>query len=104
MDIPKLKVLLGRPESKIVLKALFDINAKVLKSQSGLEDLLEENVVSNLVTLLNRSNLKVIDLSLSILGSLLQEELARKQIRSCGGLAKLMNIVQNINDDSILYR
>ena len=104
MDFPKLKALLSSAESKNILKALIDIRTRVLKSQSGLEGLLEENFVTNLVSLLNRSNPKIIDISLSILANLLQEELARQQLRSCGGLAKLINIVQNIEDNNILCR
>jgi len=104
MDVPKLKALLSSSESKHILKALIDIRTRVVKSQSGLEGLLEENFVTNLVSLLNRSNPKIIDISLSILANLLQEELARQQIRSCGGLVKLINIVQNIEDNNILCR
>jgi len=104
MDFPKLKALLASSESKHILKALIDIRTRVVKSQSGLEGLLEENFVTNLVSLLNRSNPKIIDISLSILANLLQEELARKQIRSCGGIVKLINIVQNIEDNNILCR
>ena len=96
MDFPKLNALLSSSESKNILKALIYIRTNVIKSQSGLEGLLEENFVTNLVGLLNRSNPKIIDISLHILANLLQEEVARQQIRSCGGLAKLINIEQNI--------
>ena len=104
MDFPKLKALLSSSESKNILKALIDIRTNVIKRQSGLEGLLEENFVTDLVSLLNRSNPKIIDTSLSILANLLQEEVARQQIRSCGGIAKLINIVQNIEDNNILCR
>jgi hypothetical protein len=104
MDFPELKLLLSSPESKNIIKALLDIRGRVVKSQSGFEGLLEQNFVSNLVSLLNRSNSKIIDISLSILANLLQEEVARQQLRSSGGLAKLMNIVENIEDNNILCR
>ena len=104
MDFPELKILLSSSESKNILKALIEIRTRVVKSLSGMQSLLHHNFVSNLVILLNRSNSKIIDISLSILANLLQEEMARQQLRSAGGLAKLMNIVENIEDSNILCR
>ena len=79
MDFPTLKALLSSSESKNILKALIDIRTRVVKSQSGLEGLLEENFVRNLVSLFHRSNPKIIELSLSILANLLQEDMASGQ-------------------------
>ena len=104
MDFHKLRVLLSSPESKHNLKALIDIRTRIIKTKSGVDGLLTENFVEYLVSLLSKSNPKIIDITLSILANLMQEEVARQQIRSSGGLAKLMNIVQNIEDVNILCR
>ena len=104
MNLQRLKVLLSSSESKHILKALIEIRTKVMKSRVGLDELLAENFLSDLVNLLDRSNPKIIDITLSILANLLQEEVARQQIRSSGGLSKLLNIVQNIEDANILCR
>jgi len=104
MNLQRLKALLSSSESKHILKALIEIRTKVMKSRAGLDELLAENFLSDLVNLLDRSNPKIIDITLSILANLLQEEVARQQIRSSGGLSKLLNIVQNIEDANILCR
>ena len=104
MNLKRLKILLSSSESKHVLKALIEIRTKVIKSRAGLDELLAENFVLDLVNVVDRSNPKIIDITLSILANLLQEEVARQQIRSSGGLSKLLNIVQNIEDSNILCR
>lgn len=104
MNLKRLKILLSSSESKHVLKALIEIRTKVIKSRAGLDELLAENFVLDLVNVVDRSNPKIIDITLSILANLLQEEVARHQIRSSGGLSKLLNIVQNIEDSNILCR
>jgi len=104
MNLQKLKVLLSSSESKHILKALIEIRTKVMKSRAGLDEMLADNFLFELVNLLDRSNPKIIDITLSILANLLQDEVARQQIRSSGGLSKLLNIVQNIEDANILCR
>ena len=104
MDIGELKLLLKSSETRNVTKALLQIRTKEVKSQSGLQHLLDQNLVSYLIPILDRSNQKNIDISLSILGNLLQTGLAQTQIRQCSGLNKLVNILDNIQDRNILCR
>ena len=104
MEQEELKLLLRSGESRNILRALAQIRSSDIKTPAGLQTLLEENFVAELVPLLERSNHKIIDLSLSILGNLLQGELAQEQTRQAGGLGKLVNIVENIEDRNIVMR
>ena len=104
MEYQELRLLLRSGDSNNILKALTQIRCREVKSPSGLQTLLEENVVAVLVPLLERTNHKVIDITLSILGNLLQSEVAQDQVRQAGGLSKLVNIVENIQDRNILCR
>ena len=67
-----------------------------MKSESGISKLLENGFVALLVPLLDKTNMRLLDLSLSILANLLLEPLARQQIVEEGGLQKLTAILQNI--------
>ena len=104
MDQQELRLLLRSGESRNILRALSQIRSSDIKSPAGLQTLLEQNFVSLLVPLLEKSNHKIIDLSLSILGNLLQGELAQEQIRQAGGMGKLVNILENIEDRNIVMR
>ena len=98
MDFEELKLLLKSSETRNITKALLQIRTTEVKSQSGLQHLLDQNLVSYLIPILNRSNQKNIDITLSILGNLLQSSVAQVQIRQCSGLNKLVNILDNIQD------
>ena len=102
MEPQELRLLLRSGENRNILRALTQIRSSDIKTPAGLQTLLEENFVSLLVPLLERSNHKVIDVTLSILGNLLQGELAQDQIRAAGGLSKLVSIVENIQDRNIV--
>ena len=104
MEPQELRLLLRSGENRNILRALTQIRSSDIKTPAGLQTLLEENFVSLLVPLLERSNHKVIDITLSILGNLLQGELAQDQIRAAGGLSKLVSIVENIQDRNIVMR
>jgi len=104
MNTDELKLRLQSPEVKDNLKALLEIRTKTLKTKPGVKSLLKQNFVRDLVSLIEKPNSKVVDISLSILGNLLQEDAARAQIRSANGLAKLVQIVQNIEEESISCR
>ena len=104
MDWKELKIFLKSSDNRNVTKALTQIRSKEVKSQSGIQHLLDQNFISILVPILERSNKKNIDISLSILANLLQSSMAQTQIRVCGGLAKLANIVDNIQDRGIQCR
>ena len=104
MEQEELKLLLRSGESRNILRALSQIRSSDIKSPGGLQTLLEDNFVLVLLPLLEKANHRIIDLSLSILGNLLQGELAQEQIRQAGGLSKLVNIVENIEDRNIVMR
>ena len=101
MEWKELKIFLKSSDSRNLTKALTQIRSKDLKSQSGIQHLLDQNFISFLVPILERSNKKNIDISLSILANLLQSSMAQTQIRASSGLTKLANIADNIQDRSI---
>ena len=104
MEPQELKLLLRSGDNRNVLRALSQLRSTELKSPGGVQSLLEENFVSLLVPLLERSNHKIIDFTLSILGNLLQGELGQDQLRQAGGLGKVVNILENIQDRNIVMR
>ena len=91
-----MKILLASSNVKTVSKSLTEIRTKVMKSESGIAKLLENGFVALLVPLLDKTNMRILDLGLSILANLLLEPLARQQIVEEGGLQKLTAILQNI--------
>ena len=99
-----MKIFLKSSDNRNVTKALTQIRTKEVKSQSGIQHLLDQNFISVLVPILERSNKKNIDVSLSILANLLQTSVAQTQIRVSGGLTKLANICDNIQDRGIQCR
>ena len=96
MDLDELKILLASNNVKTVTKSLIEIRTKVMKSESGIAKLLENGFVGLLVPLLDKTNMRLLDLALSILANLLLEPQARQQIVEEGGLQKLTAILQNI--------
>ena len=96
MDLDELKILLASSNVKTVIKSLTEIRTKVMKSESGIAKLLENGFVALLVPLLDKTNMRLLDLALSILANLLLEPQARQQIVEEGGLQKLTAILQNI--------
>ena len=96
MDLDELKILLASSNVKTVTKSLTEIRTKVMKSESGIAKLLENGFVALLVPLLDKTNMRLLDLALSILANLLLEPQARQQIVEEGGLQKLTAILQNI--------
>ena len=96
MDLDELKILLASSNAKTVSKSLTEIRTKVMKSESGIAKLLENGFVALLVPLLDKTNMRLLDLALSILANLLLEPQARQQIVEEGGLQKLTAILQNI--------
>ena len=80
------------------------IRSKEVRSQSGLQHLLDQNFVGLLVPLLEKANPRTLDISLSILANLLQAPAAQLQLRQAGGLAKLLHIVDHIQDRAVLCR
>ena len=80
------------------------IRSKEVKSQSGLQHLLDQNFVGLLVPVLEKANPRTLDISLSILANLLQAPAAQLQLRQAGGLAKLLHIVDHIQDRAVLCR
>ena len=80
------------------------IRSKEVKSQSGLQHLLDQNFVGLLVPVLEQANPRTLDISLSILANLLQAPAAQLQLRQAGGLAKLLHIVDHIQDRAVLCR
>ena len=96
MDFDELKILLASSNVKTVSKSLTEIRTKVMKSESGIAKLLENGFVALQVPLLDKTNMRILDLGLSILANLLLEPLARQQIVEEGGLQKLTAILQNI--------
>jgi len=77
MDLAEIKLLLKSSESRNITKALIQIRSKEVKSLSGIQNLLDQNFIGLLVPLLERSNHKNIDISLSILANLLQSDSAQ---------------------------
>ena len=104
MDWKELKIFLKSSDNRNVTKALTQLRTKEVKSQSGIQHLLDQNFVSVLVPILERSNKKNIDVCLSILANLLQTSVAQIQVRVSGGLTKLANICDNIQDRGIQCR
>ena len=96
MDLDELKILLTSTNVKTVTKSLTEIRTSVMKSESGIAKLLDQGFVALLVPLLDKTNIRLLDLVLSILANLLLEPQARQQIVDEGGLQKLTAILQNI--------
>ena len=96
MDLDELKILLTSTNVKTVTKSLTEIRTSVMKSESGIAKLLDQGFVALLVPLLDKTNIRLLDLVLSILTNLLLEPQARQQIVEEGGLQKLTAILQNI--------
>ena len=96
MDLDELKILLTSTNVKTVTKSLTEIRTSVMKSESGIAKLLDQGFVALLVPLLDKTNICLLDLVLSILANLLLEPQARQQIVEEGGLQKLTAILQNI--------
>ena len=96
MDLDELKILLTSTNVKTVTKSLTEIRTSVMKSESGIAKLLDQGFVALLVPLLDKTNIRLLDLVLSILANLLLEPQARQQIVEEGGLQKLTAILQNI--------
>ena len=96
MDLDELKILLASSNVKTVIKSLTEIRTKLMKTESGIANLLEHGFVGLLVPLLDKTNMRLLDLALSILANLLLEPQARQQIEDEGGLTKLTAILQNI--------
>ena len=96
MDLDELKILLASSNVKTVIKSLTEIRTKLMKTESGIANLLERGFVGWLVPLLDKTNMRLLDLALSILANLLLEPLARQQIEEEGGVTKLTAILQNI--------
>ena len=104
MDLKELKILLRSSDKRNVTKALMQIRSKEVRSQSGLQHLLDQNFVGLLVPVLEKANPRTLDISLSILANLLQAPAAQLQLRQAGGLAKLLHIVDHIQDRAVLCR
>ena len=96
MDLDELKILLTSTNVKTVTKSLTEIRTSVMKSESGIAKLLDQGFVALLVPLLDKTNIRLLDIVLSILAYLLLEPQARQQIVEEGGLQKLTAILQNI--------
>ena len=96
MDLDEMKILLTSTNVKTVTKSLTEIRTSVMKSESGIAKLLDQGFVALLVPLLDKTNIRLLDLVLSILANLLLEPQARQQIVEEGGLQKLTAILQNI--------
>ena len=104
MDLKELKILLRGSDKRNVTRAVMQIRSKEVKSQSGLQHLLDQNFVGLLVPVLEKANPRTLDISLSILANLLQAPAAQLQLRQAGGLAKLLHIVDHIQDRAVLCR
>ncbi|XP_040564552.1 uncharacterized protein [Lepeophtheirus salmonis] len=90
-----------------IVGALVSIKSRVSivpPNKKLLELLIKSNIVSQLVSLLSRPNSKIVDLSLSILATLLLQETPRNQIRSCKGIRIVLGIIGTIGEESILSR
>ena len=85
--------------SKDVYKILVTIRTKHMDKN---EVLIQNELVLKLAQLLKRPNSKVVDVALSILGNLLLNEVARKQIRP--HIKVVTSILTTINEESILAR
>ena len=85
--------------SKDVYKVLVTIRTKHME-QSNI--LIENGLVLSLVRILKRPNSKVVDVALSILGNLLLNDFARKQISP--HIKVVTSILSSINEESILAR
>ncbi len=63
-----------------VYASLISLRTKHLKSASTSADLVKKGLVRRLLTLLQRPNTKIVDVTLSILGNLMLESVPRKQV------------------------
>ena len=104
MELEEVRLLLTSQEVKVVTRALVDLRTRVLATKKGVAELLEHNFMASLLQLLDRTNTKVLDLALSIVANLLLEGLARSQLRAGGGLARLISILTNLGEPSVLCR
>ena len=104
MDYATLKLMLSSSDSRNVSRALLYIRSREVKTQSGVQHLLDQQFLPLLISLLEKSNSRNIDISLSILANLLQSEVAQLQLRQCSGLRKLVSVVDNIQERNILSR
>lgn len=73
--------LSANSNSATVYHALVAIRTKWIKSKSALQILISQlGLVEKLIPLLQRPNTKVLDITLSILGNLMLEDLPRRQV------------------------
>ena len=85
--------------SKDLYKVLVTIRTKHMNQEAIL---LQEGAIGKLVNHLKRPNSKIVDVVLSILGNLLLNEEARKQIKP--HLRILTSILTTLNEENILAR
>ena len=60
MDLDELKILLASSNVKTVIKSLTEIRTKLLKTESGIANLLERGFVGLLVPLLDKTNMRLL--------------------------------------------
>jgi len=94
----KLKVRLKSADTKDVLWALTEIRNQHKIGSSRID------LVEDLVPLLDRPNTKVIDHSLSVVANMLMDSKVRSKFRTLGGIDKLVKIINNLEDLSLLRR
>ena len=85
--------------SKDLYKVLVTIRTKHMSQESVL---IQEGIVTKLVQHLKRPNAKIVDVVLSILGNLMLQDEARKQIKP--HLRILTSILSTLSEESILAR
>ena len=104
MDFDELKILISSSDVKSVMRGLVEVRTKVLSTGEGTARLLEAGLVASLVSLLDRTNTRLLELVLSCLANLLLESEARLQLRAAGGVARLLAIVENLEEEGVVCR
>jgi len=94
----KIKFRLKSDETKSILKSLNDIRNRET------EELERNGLVELLVPLLDKTNSKIIDHSLSILANMLLDQRVRNRFRLSGGAPRLVKIINNLEDAGVLKR
>ncbi|XP_078730112.1 armadillo repeat-containing protein 5 [Lampetra fluviatilis] len=87
-----------------VVNALVTIRTKFIKERGGIEKFRLHGGLRPLVALIQKPNVKIVDISLSIIANCCTESEARKEIRRLGGLPPIVLVLKSVTVESIQNR
>ncbi|XP_075928795.1 armadillo repeat-containing protein 5 [Petromyzon marinus] len=87
-----------------VVNALVTIRTKFIKERGGIEKFRLHGGLRPLVALIQKPNVKIVDISLSIIANCCTESEARKEVRRLGGLPPIVLVLKSVTVESIQNR